>query len=165
MRHYDLLVDPRHRGQDNEFPGWMPAALPATIPFAQVDDPDQLESCIRLAQRATLSPLEDPQSFLDPSFDDRHIHKTLFSPNIVCITVSKPDLPPLSFFDLPGMIGQAETDEEADTVPLIKALVTKYIIDEEALVLVTCALENDVHNSIAAGLARELRVTDRCLGT
>jgi hypothetical protein len=155
----------RHHGKDTEFPGWVPAAVPGKTTFVQVTDPAELESYIRCAQRATLSPLEDPHSFLDPSFNDRDIHRTLFSPNIVCITVSKPGLPPLSFFDLPGMIGQAETEEEEYTVPLIKALVTKYILDEEALVLVTCALENDVHNSIAAGLARELKVTRRCLGT
>jgi len=164
LRDYDLATLPRHRGMDTELPGWVPATVPGRTAFAQVDDPDALESCIRQAQRATLSPLEDPRSFLDPSFDDRDIHKTLFSPNVVCITISKPGLPPLSFFDLPGMIGQAETEEEAYTVPLIEALVTKYILDEQALVLVTCTLENDVHNSSAAGLARRLRVADRCLG-
>lgn len=163
MRYYDLITDPRHRG-NTEFPGWAPAAAPSKIAFAQVDNPNKLEFYIRCAQRATLSPLEDPLSFLDPSFDDHDIHKTLFSPNVVCITVSRPGLPPLSFYDLPGMIGQARTEEEEYTVPLIKALVKKYILDDEALVLVTCALENDVHNSIAAGLARELKVTDRCLG-
>jgi hypothetical protein len=165
LRRYDLLIDLKYRGMDTEFPGWVPTAVPVKTLFAQTDKPERLEYFIRCAQRATLSPLEDPESFLDPSFDDRDIHKTLFSPNIVCITVSKPGLPPLSFFDLPGMIGQAETEEEEYTVPLVKALVTKYIQDPEALVLVTCALENDIANSIAAGLARELKVTDRCMGT
>jgi hypothetical protein len=46
----------------------------------------------------------------------------------------------------------------------VKSLVTKYISDPEALVLVTCALENDIANSIAAGLARRLKVTNRCIG-
>jgi hypothetical protein len=149
---------------DTEFPGWVPSSTPGRTPFAETDNPEQLESLIRCAQRATLSPLEKPELFLEPSFDDRHIHKTLFSPNVVCIVVSKPNLPPLSFYDLPGMIGQAETEEEAYTVPLVKNLVTKYIQDPEALVLVTCALENDIANSIAAGLARDLKVTDRCMG-
>lgn len=164
LRHYDLATQVCHRGKDTEFPGWVPATVPGKTAFAQVTNPADLESYIRRAQRAVLSPLQEPESFLDPSFDNRDIHRTLFSPNIVCITVSKPGLPPLSFFDLPGMIGQAETEEEEYTVPLIKALVTKYILDQEALVLVTCALENDVHNSIAAGLARELKVTHKCLG-
>lgn len=149
---------------DTEFSGWVPAAVPTKTPFAQTDDPDRLCDLIRCAQRATLSPLQNPEAFLDPTFDDGPIHKTLFSPNVVCISVSKPGLPPLSFYDLPNMIGQAETVDEDFTVPLVKNLVTKYIMDPEALVLVTCALENDVANSIAAGLARDLKVTDRCMG-
>lgn len=165
FRQYDLDLDPSRHGFVVEFQGWTPASVPERSFFAETDDPAQLEHIIRCAQRATLSPLENPASFLDPSFDDSDIHKTLFSPNIVCITVSKPNVPPLSFFDLPGMIGQAETDDEAFTVPLIENLVTKYIMDPEALVLVTCALESDVANSIAAGLAKRKGVTDRCMGT
>jgi len=165
LRQYDVLTDLRQRGMDTEFPGWVPTAVPGKTPFAQTDNPGDLEYLIRCAQRATLSPLENSERFLDRTFDDRNIHKTLFSPNIVCIAVSKPGLPPLSFYDLPGMIGQAETMDEEYTVPLVKSLVTKYIMGPEALVLVTCALENDVANSIAAGLARDLKVTDRCMGT
>ncbi|KAF9697503.1 hypothetical protein EKO04_004252 [Ascochyta lentis] len=166
LRQYDVLVDlrQRQREEDTEFPGWVPAAAPGRTAFAQTDNPEHLEHLIRCAQRATLSPFENPESFLDPTFDGSGIHKTLFSPNIVCVTVSKPGLPPLSFYDLPGMIGQAETEEEEYTVPLVKSLVTKYISDPEALVLVTCALENDIANSIAAGLARTLKVTERCMG-
>ncbi|KAF2998648.1 hypothetical protein E8E13_007813 [Curvularia kusanoi] len=147
-----------------EIPGWKPAATPRTEFFVETDDPDQLEYLIRCAQRAVLSPFEDPASFLDPAFDNSNGHKALFSPNIVCIAVSKSGLPPLSFFDLPGMIGQSETPDEQYTVLLTEKLVTKYIEDPEAMILVTCALENDVANSIAAGLARKLEVTDRCLG-
>ncbi|KAJ4345973.1 hypothetical protein N0V95_005838 [Ascochyta clinopodiicola] len=164
LRQYDLLLDSRQKGHDTEFPGWIPTATPSRTAFAQTDDPGHLEYLIRCAQRATLSPFENPSSFLDPAFDDRGIHRTLFSPNIVCIAVSKPGLPPLSFYDLPGMIGQAETEEEEYTVPLVERLVTKFIMDPEALVLVTCALENDIANSIAAGLARKLKVTGRCMG-
>lgn len=165
MRQYDLATDVSHRGLDTEFKGWAPKTESDKIPFAETNNPAELEYLIRCAQRATLSPLENPASFLDPNFDIRPIHKTLFSPNIVCVTVSKPGLPPLSFYDLPGMIGQAESEEDAFTVPLVRNLVIKYIVDPEALVLVTCALENDVANSMAAGLAREMKVTGRCMGT
>ncbi|KAF2633997.1 hypothetical protein BU25DRAFT_427385 [Macroventuria anomochaeta] len=164
LRQYDVATDTRQRGMDTEFTGWVPAAVPAKIPFAQTDNPAHLEHLIHCAQRATLSPLENPDSFLDPSFDDSDIHRTLFSPNIVCITVSKPGLPPLSFFDLPGLIGQAENDDEASILPLVEKLVTKYIMDPEALILVTCALKTDVANSIAAGLVKKRNVTDRCMG-
>lgn len=164
LRQYDFPTEARHIHAETNIPGWIPAAVPRKEHFAETDNPADIEYLIRCAQRAILSPLEDPASFLDPNFNLGNRHQALFSPNIVCIVVSKPDLPPLSFFDLPGMIGQAETPEEEYTVPLVKNLVTKYITDPEAMVLVTCALENDVANSIAAGLARELKVTDRCLG-
>ncbi|KAF1925075.1 P-loop containing nucleoside triphosphate hydrolase protein [Didymella exigua CBS 183.55] len=164
LRQYDLATDLSHRGLDTEFEGWVSRAASKKIPFVQTNDPSELEYLIRCAQRATLSPLENPKSFLDRAFNTGSIHKTLFSPNIVRIVISKPGLPPLSFFDLPGMIGQAESDDEAFTVPLVKSLVTKYIMDPEALVLVTCALENDVANSMAAGLARDMNVTSRCMG-
>lgn len=164
MRQYDVDVHPRKDSTDIEFEGWVPAVAQRPVPFTETDDPAQLEYLIRCAQRATLSPLENPQSFLDPSFDDRGIHKTLFSPNVICISVSKPGLPPLSFYDLPGVISFAENEDEQFTVRLVSRLVTKYIRDPEALVLLTCPLETDVHNSVAAGLATKQNVKNRCLG-
>ncbi|KAJ4983674.1 dynamin family protein [Stagonosporopsis vannaccii] len=164
MRQYDVDIHPRKDCTGIEFQGWIPAVSNRPVPFAETHDPAQLEYLIRCAQRATLSPLENPKSFLDPSFDDRKIHKTLFSPNVVCISVSKPGLPPLSFYDLPGLISFAGIEEEEFTVTLVRRLVTKYIQDPEALVLLTCPLETDVHNSVAAGLATKANVKNRCLG-
>jgi hypothetical protein len=161
LRQYDFPTEARHFQAKTDIPGWIPAAVPKREHFVETDNPNHLEYLIRCAQRAIPSPLENPASFLDPDFNISNRHKALFSPNIVCIVVSRPDLPPLSFFDLPGMIGQAETPEEEYTVLLVKNLVTKYITDPEAIVLVTCALENNVANLIAAGLAKDLKVTDR----
>lgn len=161
---YDLATEPHHSGLDREFEGWVPAMTTSKIPFAETDDPKRLEHLIRCAQYAILSPLEDPRSFLDPSFNRDSIHKTLFSPNNVCIVVSHPTLPPLSFYDLPGIIGQAESDDETFTVQLVEDLVKKYIVNTDSLILVTCPLEQDVATSSAAGLARRLQVADRCVG-
>ncbi|KAJ8108366.1 hypothetical protein OPT61_g8219 [Boeremia exigua] len=164
MRQYEFKPDRRQNGIDTEFEGWAPLPVPTMAPFAETNNPGELEHLIRCAQRATLSPLENPQSSLDASFDDRGIHKSLFSPNVVCISVSMPGIPPLSFYDLPGVISFAENDEEEFTVDLVKKLVTKYIKDQEALILLTCPLETDVANSVAAGLATRANVKDRCLG-
>lgn len=163
LRHFDV----RHPGQneDTEFPGWTQASSGATkIPFAQTSDPAELGELIACAQRANLSPLVDHGLFLNPSFRSTEMHSTLFSPNPVGISIRKPDLPALSFYDLPGLIGQAETEEEAYTVPLVQNLVSMYVKDPEALVLVTTALENDIATSTAAGLARSLKATGRCIG-
>jgi hypothetical protein len=87
-----------------------------------------------------------------------------FSPNCVCIYVSAPHLPSLSFYDLPGIIGQSEDPSTQYLVKFVRDLVTDYVRDSEALILVTCALDNDIHNSTAAGIAREWNATGRCVG-
>jgi len=112
--------------------------------------------------------MSDPTDFLPPSplsRDPETYHQTEFSPNVVCIHVTGPELPALSFYDLPGIIGQAESADNDYLVKFVKDLVTDYIKDPESLILVTCSLENDIHNSTASGIARELKATDRCIGT
>jgi hypothetical protein len=71
----------------------------------------------------------------------------------------------LSFYDLPGIIGQAESEEEQFLVKFVRDLVVDYVRDAESLILVTCSLENDIANSTAGGIARAEQATDRCIGT
>jgi hypothetical protein len=126
-----------------------------------------LEDLIARAQMATLSPMSDPMDFLPPSSLDRNpdtYQQMQFSPNVVCIHVTMPELPALSFYDLPGIIGQAESADSHFLVKFVKDLVIEYIKDPESLILVTCSLENDIHNSTAAGIARDLKATNRCIG-
>jgi hypothetical protein len=59
------------------------------------------------------------------------------------------------------MIGQSDDPQD---IKFVKDLVTNYVNDPDALVLVTCSLENDIANSTAGGLARRLKATDRCIG-
>jgi hypothetical protein len=49
-------------------------------------------------------------------------HRCEFSPNIVCISITHPDLPALSFYDLPGIIGQAESPESQFLVKFVRDL-------------------------------------------
>lgn len=117
---------------------------------------------ISRAQLATVSPLVDYQEFRKP--DISHLvdsHRCSFSPNIVCIYISCVGLPALSFYDLPGIIGQAENP---DDVVFVRNLVTEYVKDPESLVLVTCSMENDIADSTAGGISRKLKATNRCIG-
>jgi hypothetical protein len=105
--------------------------------------------------------------FLSPgalSRDPESYHRTAFSPNVVYIHVTGPELPALSFYDLPGIIGQAERAADQYLVKFVRDLVTEYVRDSESLILVTCSLENDIANSTAGGIARDLKATDRCIG-
>jgi hypothetical protein len=150
------------RSPERRFPGWVPKAQPEIVDFAQFNDPNMLEDTIRRAQAAIISPWSDPKDFLDPAKD--HIipaQRCSFSPNVVCISISHADLPALSFYDLPGIVGQSDDLSE---VKFVKDLVIEYVKDPEALILVTCAMDNDIANSTAGGIARTLKATDRCIG-
>jgi hypothetical protein len=132
------------------------------VEFITTTDPTKLEGIIGRAQLAIVSPMIDYKEFTASSIT--HLakeHKCNFSPNVVCISIIHADLPALSFYDLPGIIGQA--DESSD-VKFVRSLVVDYIKDPEALVLVTCSMENDIANSMAGGIARELKAIDRCIG-
>ncbi|KAI8931580.1 hypothetical protein NX059_011234 [Plenodomus lindquistii] len=149
------------KGAREEFPGWTPTTS-SQVFFAETQSRNDLEYIIRSAQSANLNPHKDPQTFLTALGTGNHQHK--FSPNIVCIEIVEPGLPSLSFFDLPGIIAQAETEAEEYTVALVRNLVGQYVREEGSLILVTCDLGTDIANSTAAGLARKYRATDRCIG-
>lgn len=149
------------RGRDRRFPGWTQLQEPNTVEFMSCDNPDDLERIIVRAQRAVTS-LHDYEDFAKPNIE--HLNGAFscrFSPNVICISITYPGLPALSFYDLPGVIGQSETP---DDVTFVKDLVSEYVKDPEALILVTCSMENDIANSTAGGIARTLKATDRCVG-
>ncbi|KAH9876502.1 hypothetical protein J1614_003633 [Plenodomus biglobosus] len=157
------LAAPLRDSTEELFPGWTPTES-TQIFFAETQSRIDLEHIIRSAQSANLNPHVDPQSFLAISGPPVSIHQNKFSPNTVCIDITEPGLPCLSFFDLPGLISQAETDDEAYTVPLVHNLVAQYVKEEGSLILVTCDLGTDIANSTAAGLAHRYKATDRCIG-
>ncbi|KAH7397282.1 dynamin family protein-like protein [Pyrenochaeta sp. MPI-SDFR-AT-0127] len=161
---YALELVPRKSGPLQPFPGWVPAQTSQHVPFAETKSPTELEKYIRCAQTAILCPLESPSTFLTDPEPRKGVHRSKFSPNLVRIDITHPGLPTLSFFDLPGIISQAETEEEAHTVPLVKNLVAEYVKKPGSLILVTCDLGTDIANSTAAGLARQHNATDRCIG-
>lgn len=163
-REYSFDVN-MSRNYECRFPGWVQMDQPNIVHFAETDDPNELERIIVRAQLSVISPLTDYREFLRPTIaglGDQY--RCEFSPNIVCISITHPDLPALSFYDLPGIIGQAESAESQFLVKFVRDLVTDYIKDPEALILVTCSLENDIANSTAGGIARSLNATDRCIG-
>ena len=70
----------------------------------------ELEPMLRRAQLAILNPSKPPSEFVDYDLDlvvPGHVpagssRQLQFSSNVVCIDLSGPDVPDLSFIDLPG---------------------------------------------------------------
>ncbi|KAF2438228.1 P-loop containing nucleoside triphosphate hydrolase protein [Karstenula rhodostoma CBS 690.94] len=148
-----------------KFPGWEPNLNVPEVPFAVCSSPEQLEEVIRRAQLALVHPLEDAMIFAQgrvPTLNPDQTLRVNFSPNIVCIHLSAPTLPNLSFYDLPGIISQSENP---DDVKLVKQLVQGFVEDPDAIVLVACSLAADIATSIASGYARtRWGAGGRCIG-
>ncbi|KAF2649094.1 interferon-induced GTP-binding protein Mx [Lophiostoma macrostomum CBS 122681] len=154
-------------GPKYRFQGWIECSeKPHETLFASTDSTENLEELILRAQLATLNAEADPGSFLHGSITTlkASYQYAQFSPNVVSIRISGPGLPSLSFYDLPGIIGQAEDVKNQYLVRFVKDLVTEYIMDPKSLILVTHSLSDDLHNSPAGGLARDLDITQRCVG-
>lgn len=160
---YNYRFDPM--AHTDKFPGWVPNLEVQETGFAECNTPGELEKAIHRAQLALVHPLEDPTVFAqgrNTPLEEDEGHMVNFSPNIVCIYVTQPGLPNLSFYDLPGLISQSENPTD---VPLVKQLVQDYVKDPDALVLVACSLAADIATSIASGLARnEWGAGERCIG-
>ncbi|PSN75174.1 hypothetical protein BS50DRAFT_34096 [Corynespora cassiicola Philippines] len=158
-----FTFDGRRRGR--KFPGWDELDKAIEISFGNADSPEKLAELIQHAQIAVLNPGQDASTFLpgcvSPNYSARQAE---FSPNLVGIEISYSGLPDLSFYDLPGIIGQSEDESTEYLVQFVHDLVSNYIKDDQALILVTCSLSNDIHNSTAAGMARKHKATDRCVG-
>ncbi|OCL10716.1 interferon-induced GTP-binding protein Mx [Glonium stellatum] len=168
-RRYDLLTSnlPSLSGKPGPFYPWTEKDTPVDIPFTIIEDKDALQDIIHRAQLATLNPGHPHMRYVSgpvPAIgDDCHLQQE-FSPNVVCLDISGPDLPNLSFYDLPGVINQTEDGTKPYLVKLVKNLVKDYINSENALVLLACSMESDVANSSATRIVRNLKAESRCIG-
>ncbi|KAI4926786.1 hypothetical protein J4E86_011800 [Alternaria arbusti] len=55
-----------------------------------------------------------------------------FSPNIVCISITQPGSPSLSFCDLPSLINQAGIEEEEYLIQFVRDVVVDYVKDAKS---------------------------------
>lgn len=135
--------------------------------FTTLKSKDLVQHAIRRAQLAILNPHRSsnyykPELFLDEADESGTIVK--FSPNVVRLDISAPGFPNLSFYDLPGVISQAEVDEEEYLVTLVENLVRQYVSQKNCIILLTLPMTDDATNSSAARIVREIKATSRTLG-
>jgi hypothetical protein len=91
---------------DNLLHPWIENAMHSVTPFSTVFSKDELEAAIRRAQVATLNPQNPPSRYMNPEYNDHSIY-VQFSPNIISLEIYAPNIPNLSFYDLPGVISQS----------------------------------------------------------
>ncbi|EKM56235.1 uncharacterized protein PHACADRAFT_207519 [Phanerochaete carnosa HHB-10118-sp] len=124
-------------------------------------DKAELEEMIRRAQLAILNPGVAKGSFeifdttsLKPGEKPEISQEQLeFSSNVVCLDLQGPDLPDLSFIDLPGIISMVGEDEDESNIEAIKNMVEEHI-KGNTLILLTINMRDDMSNQGAARLAK-----------
>ncbi|KAL5001869.1 P-loop containing nucleoside triphosphate hydrolase protein [Aspergillus recurvatus] len=120
--------------------------------FITITEKTQTSEAIKCAQLAILNPGSSPANYL-PNMtggSDLHDCEVKFSPNIIRLDISAHGFPNLSFYDLPGVINQVESDKESYLVKLVENLVRDYISQDNCIILLTIPMTDDVMNSSAA---------------
>ena len=125
--------------------------------FATLTSKAQVEDALYRAQLATLNIGNSHEDYKLGLPLPRDNLKVKFSPNIIQLDISGPDLPNLSFYDLPGVINVSEVAHEEYLVTLVKNLVKHYISTEDCINLLVIPMTDDAANSSASRLIREVK--------
>ena len=110
-----------------------------------------------------LNPRTDPAHFQSARTSWGQ-NELAFSPNLIHIQIDGPDLPELSFFDLPGAINVHRDPNEQHLVAFIQKLLQNYIRDEQALVLLALSSDQDPETSTAFRFIKECAAEGRTMG-
>ncbi|KAF2434192.1 hypothetical protein EJ08DRAFT_582410 [Tothia fuscella] len=165
LKNYDFDRNPDTNTPRSPLHPWYLKAASTKVHLTQVERKEDLERVIRQAQYLTLNPDINP-SLSAAQF--AHLPTTgrmqEFSPNVVCLEITAPGLPNLSFHDLPGVFNQSAKGGK-ETVELVDRLVCEYIRQENTLILLAVPMESDAENSKASGLLNEIEGANaRCIG-
>lgn len=142
---------------------WSLKDAPEDSYVAEISSKEELKEAIWLAQSAILNPHMAPDSIMSKEFHPE-TNKVAFSPNLIKLEIRGPGLPTLQIYDLPGIITQIESAEDAHLPELVRFLAKLYIEDENTIVVLACAIESDPQTSNAAALIREAEAQHRTLG-
>ena len=86
--------------KNRPFGPWIAQTLPENSLFFKTMKKTEIPEALRLAQLATLNPGSDPARYL-PGANDRagSYTQVKFSPNVIRLDISAPDVPNLSFYE------------------------------------------------------------------
>lgn len=164
-------IDARSVKKGDPLPPWTHQEL-QVAEFMEFKDKALLEEAVQWAQLALLNPHEDPAAFIPNEghralngFDhEKEIAIAKFSPNLIAIEISGPNLPSLSLYDLPGMFNFTSETEDQYLSNVIENLAKDYIRRENALIVWCLAMKNDAGNSRSGKVIRDCGAEDRTVG-
>ncbi|RPB13528.1 P-loop containing nucleoside triphosphate hydrolase protein [Morchella conica CCBAS932] len=129
------------------------------VAFLDIVDKSQVERALVAAQQAVLNPSRNWREYAREMGkgvkDGEDGFEVKFSPNVVCMDITAPDLPNLAFIDLPGLIQTTESESENYLIDLVTGLAKEYINQPDCLILLALTMKDDAVNQSAARIAHE----------
>ncbi|KAI0878656.1 dynamin family protein [Hypoxylon argillaceum] len=157
----------------NPFPPWVKKSHRDIKIFKTIFDPDEIEDVLRWAQVAILNPTNDHEFYIPgegtiaKGKDLAEAARTAaaqFSPNIISLEIKGPELPGLSFYDLPGVFLSPDQEDDEYIVKVVRNLTRHYIKRKGAIIMWALPMNADPENSISLGIIREAKAADRTIG-
>ncbi|KAF7561682.1 hypothetical protein G7046_g2469 [Stylonectria norvegica] len=158
--------------QDPFFP-WRKLPATAVHEFKSMHDKGEIEEVLRWAQIAILNDDKSPKLFVPGSGSvAQHVPiaraaetvTAKFSPNIVALEIKGPDLPDLSFYDMPGIFQNPADARDDYLVSVVRNLAKNYIQHPSAIIICSMPMNSDAENSATFGLTRKLGALNRTIG-
>ncbi|KAI1131131.1 dynamin family protein [Nemania abortiva] len=157
----------------NPFPPWVKRSHRDIKIFKTIFDPGEIEEVLRWAQVAILNPGNNHELYIPgegtiaKGKDLPEAARTAaaqFSPNIISLEIKGPELPGLSFYDLPGVFLSPDQEEDEYIVKVVRNLTRHYIQRKGAIIMWALPMNADPENSISLGIIRESKAADRTIG-
>ncbi|KAL7941380.1 P-loop containing nucleoside triphosphate hydrolase protein [Trichoderma barbatum] len=157
---------------DPFFP-WRKRPSTVVLEFKTMHDKSEIEEVLRWAQIAILNDDKNHVLFVPGRGNiamntpiERAAEETLakFSPNVVALEIKGPDLPDLSFYDMPGIFQNPADANDEYLVNVVRNLSSAYIKHPSAIIICAMPMNSDAENSATFGLTRRLKAKDRTIG-
>jgi GTPase SAR1 family protein len=152
--------------RNRPFPPWKHQPELKVKPFITIQDKSQLEEALKWAQIATLNHTKHHSLYIPgtDNFLGDESTEAKFSPNVVSIEISGPNLTPLSFYDLPGVFQNAGHKEDQYLVKVIENLAVEYIRRPQALIICALPMSADAATSATSKIIADCNAGARCIG-
>lgn len=166
----------------NPFPPWVKQQREVKEFKMIYNKTDPIDEIVRWAQIAILNHNRSYKNYVPKDWSQRTPEEQLpeyearqldeaerdteakFSPNTVAIEVKGPDLPDLSFYDMPGVFRNAKHEEDQFLVKVVENLVRHYVSHEKAIIMWAVPMNHDPETSSTFTLIRSLKAQNRTIG-
>lgn len=166
------IVEQDVTDEDPFFP-WRKRQTTTVLEFKTMHDKSEIEEVLRWAQIAILND-DQPHTKFIPGSGSVTLNSSLagasedatakFSPNVVALEIKGPELPDLSFYDMPGIFQNPADARDNYLVSVVRNLSKAYIQHPSAIIICSMPMNNDAENSCTFGLIRSLESSSRTIG-